>query len=129
MLNTQKYKNLLEEVWPEITNKFGNDIIFQDDNCKIHRASIINSWKDDSKIESLDWAPQSPDLNVIENVWSNLKGGLSKYADFPSSEEILKTRVMEVWANISTDYIRDLIKTMPKRCSMILEKKVGSIKY
>ena len=32
-------------------------------------------------IETLDWAPQSPNLNVIENVWSYIKRQRNRRSD------------------------------------------------
>jgi transposase len=128
-LKAEKYKNLLQDVIPEIKSKFGTRIKFQDDNIPIHRATIVNKCKEDNDIESMEWAAQSPDLSIIENVWSLLKDKLSKYDHVPSSPQVLKDRVINVWNNISTSYIRDLIKSMPRRCQLVIDKQGGITKY
>jgi hypothetical protein len=87
-------------------NKFGSNLIFQDDNSPIHRASIVKTWKDANQIKSLAWAPQSPDINIIKNAWSMLKLDLGKFNDLPSSVEILKNRVVQICTNISTTYYK-----------------------
>jgi transposase len=128
-LNSEKYKNLLEDVWPEIIETFGENILFQDDNATIHRARSIQQWKDENGIKSIDWTPQSPDLNIIENVWSVLKRALGKMDTIPSSIEILEKRVVEVWSEISATSIQNLVKSMPKRCLMVIKKKGSPTKY
>jgi transposase len=32
-----------------------------------------NQWKTENDIPTLEWPPQSPDLNIIENVWKVIK--------------------------------------------------------
>lgn len=128
-LNSKKYIKLLNDVHNEIKIKFGDNIKFQDDNAPIHRASNVTQWKNDNKIESIEWVPQSPDLNVIENVWSHLKRELGKNDKIPSNIEILKNQVIHVWSNISPSYIQNLITSMNKRCSSVIQNKGFSIPY
>ena len=46
--------------------------IFQD-NAPCHVSRRTNQWKTENDIPTLEWPPQSPDLNIIENVWIVIK--------------------------------------------------------
>jgi len=54
--------------------------IFQDDNAPIHRAQKVMEYRVKNKIKMLSWPAQSPDLNIIENIWQRLKRELQKLA-------------------------------------------------
>jgi transposase len=44
--------------------------IFQQDNDPKHTSKLAKRFFEEKNIELLPWAPQSPDLNPIENLWS-----------------------------------------------------------
>lgn len=44
--------------------------IFMQDNSPIHTAKQVMALLAEQTYETMDWAPLSPDLNPIENVWS-----------------------------------------------------------
>ena len=57
---------------PIIQRRFGDDFIFQQDNCSIHTSKVIKTFFMDSEIKLLDWPSKSPDLNIVENIWKML---------------------------------------------------------
>ena len=69
-MNTDKYISVLDDnLWPVVVRHFSDrPWIFQEDNAPCHVSLRANQWKDENGIRTLLWPPQSPDLNIIENV-------------------------------------------------------------
>ncbi len=128
-MSSEKYIELMEDVMPEIEEKFGENIIFQDDNASCHESARTKKWKDANELNVMEWVPQSPDMNPIENLWSLLKRKLSKYKRVPSNREMLEKRIRKAWSGISTKYVRSLIKSMPRRCKAVLDSNGHPTKY
>ena len=67
----------------------------------------------------LDWAPKSPDLNLIEMLWSILDKKLSSKPIH--SKSALMDRLREEWHNIDHDLCIKLIESMPERIKKVFE--------
>lgn len=65
-----------------------NRFIFQQDSDPKHTAKIIQEWFKNKRVSLLPWAAQSPDLNPIEHLWSELERKITNRN--PSSKEELK---------------------------------------
>jgi transposase len=48
------------------------------DNALIHKAHMVQAWFRNIAIKLVDWPPNSPDLNPIENLWKMLKAKIIK---------------------------------------------------
>jgi hypothetical protein len=53
--------------------KLGRKWAFQMDNDPKHTSKVVAKWLKDNKVKVLEWPPQSPDLNPIENLLAELK--------------------------------------------------------
>jgi hypothetical protein len=68
------YRDILEQALLRVLSVlpvFGNNFVFQQDNCPIHTAHLIRDFlqANDNEVTTLDWPARSPDCNPIENIW------------------------------------------------------------
>ena len=117
------------------------DITFQQDNARPHAANLTRDWlKDTAKQHGfiiIEWPPNSPDMNPIENLWAYLKLELHRrYPDIkylsgsPAViKGILKRRLFEVWWAIEEDILNKLMESIPKRVHALLKAKGWYTEY
>ena len=70
-----------------------------------------------------DWAPKSPDLNLVERLGSILDKKLAAKSIY--SKATLIERLQEEWNNIDKDLCIKLVETMPERILKCLKAKRG----
>ena len=96
---------------------------FQQDNAPIQTAKLTRQWLAERSIRSLPWPARSPDLNIIENVWGLMARKV--YCGNRSFENFkeLKERIVNVWQQITPDYLFQLYRSMPRRLLTVITKK------
>ena len=68
-VNAQIYKNIVQDhVVPIIQNSGLDRATFMQDNAPCHKAKVVMSYLSAQDFEIMDWPPQSPNLNLIENL-------------------------------------------------------------
>jgi transposase len=111
-------KILRDYVLPTIKDFPGNADrgrpLFQQDNAKPHTAKVTKKFLKDNNIRVMDWPPQSPDLNPIENIWHELKNSVRRKVK-PSNLDELDDLIQEAWREIPPELCRRLIISMTNR--------------
>uniref|UniRef100_A0AAY5EG75 Tc1-like transposase DDE domain-containing protein n=1 Tax=Electrophorus electricus TaxID=8005 RepID=A0AAY5EG75_ELEEL len=80
----------------------------------------------DPKCTSKRWPAQSPDLNPIEKLWSDIKNAV--FDAKPKNAEELRN-VQSSWAGISVRRCQMLVDSMPHRCKAVIRNKGYTTKY
>ena len=124
-INAVKYQEILDEhLWPVIARHFpGGNYLFQDDNAPVHRARSTQEFVARNGITGMSWPAQSPDLNIIENVWLHVKRKLQTRTGMIKSKNELFQEIHRIWVSISPAYIQCLYKSIPKRISNVIRLK------
>ncbi|KAI2645658.1 Transposable element Tc1 transposase [Labeo rohita] len=121
-VNAAVYQDVLEHfMLPAADQLYGDaDFIFQQDLA-------TSTWFNDHGIPVLNWPANSPDLNLIENLWGIVKRKM-RYAR-PNNAEELKATIRATWALITPEQCHRLIDSMPRRIAAVIQAKGASTKY
>ena len=117
--NSEKCIELLEEtVEPFVKENMARRFVYQQDNISVHKSKRVLAWLKKHKFKKMDWPPQSPDINPIENLWAFVKkkNGQKKCKN---TKELYETFVHE-WNSIPPEICQNLVKLMPKRIKAVI---------
>jgi DDE superfamily endonuclease/Transposase len=106
-----------------------NDYIFQEDNAPIHTARLAKSWKEENGIDCIPWPAQSPDLNPIEHLWDVLERKVRAHRPLPKNKEELWQILQEEWLNIDDHIYQNLVDSMPRRITAVINSNGNPTKY
>ena len=90
-INSEKYQVILRDTMlPAAREMFrnGQNYTFQQDNAPCHTLVSTRRWFQTNNVQVMDWPPQSPDMNPIENLWGDLKIAVRRHQ--PTSKAQLK---------------------------------------
>ena len=130
-MNSDKYTTVLDDhLFPVIVKHFPNSqYFFQDDNAPCHQSRHTTEWKNSNQINCLSWPSQSPDINIIENLWLVLKTRLQRVSHRIQNKEDLFRHILEIWQSIPLHHIQNLYGSLPRRLRAVLVNKGHITKY
>lgn len=120
-----------------ITVATSDSYLFMHDNAPCHTAEKVTKFLKSKRIPVMKWPAQSPDLNPIENLWTNFKDRFNArfYEEglrSSTSKAILercRELFVEVWSTQGQELIDKLIESMPRRVEAVIAAKGDITKY
>jgi len=100
-----------------------------EDNCGPHRALKVGKDMTLHGVQRLDWVPQSPDMNAIENLWAMLEARLRDRPQPPTTLDGLFDALCEEWTRLPDSYLSALWRSMPDRVTALVTARGHSTKY
>jgi hypothetical protein len=136
-ITAEEYRHVLSStLLPEGRRLFSTQGIstwvLQQDNDPTHSVAgaEVKVWnqKHGSSVQLLEnWPPNSPDLNLIENVWGLVQEKVN--AAGCSSFDEFKLEVERQFQAVSKTMLRNLFASMPKRLAKVIELGGGKTKH
>lgn len=120
-----EYTSILEDVYlPSMHTTYGQSVdqfTFQQDNASFHTSYFSREWfASHPEIYVMEWPAKSPDLNPIENVWSQMvwewpSGG------FRNRQEIFAEAEARWESFRGSDYIDHLYDSITTRLNQVIQ--------
>lgn len=124
-MDSVAYQNILHE---NLENKISHMETLMQDNAPIHRSKSTMEFLENKMISYIDdWPPNSPDINIIENMWGIVKNKLK--LGIITNKEYLIEKFTEIWSEITNETIKNLYDSIPRRLKSIEKERGGHTKY
>lgn len=127
-MDQYQYRDIMADVMiPYVDENMTMTCIFQHDNDPKHTSRTVKACLSEFSVAVLEWPPQSPDLNPIENLWSIVERKMKN--NHSRTPDMLFEKVKEIWQSIPVDVCQKLVESMPRRCSDVITNKGYPTKY
>ena len=132
--NAVNYIEILQDTLHQsVKQMFGEEtrpFIFQHDNASPHRAKKTKIYTKLRGIDVLPWPPNSPDLNIIKNVWLLIKKKLNNDTRCPpTTREELVVPIFEEWRGMPKSFIAKPYDSIPCFLNEVLKMHGYPTKY
>ncbi len=123
----RKYTSVLSTVFNKFPNlrNYSNRSkckqLWQQDNAPVHTCKRARKFFSQHGVCPIIWPASSPDLNVIENVWSILQRRVRLHRAQNNNE--LWKAVKQEWKRIDVGLIRRLYGSLPTRLEHIIKSR------
>ncbi|KAL1944863.1 hypothetical protein VTO73DRAFT_2483 [Trametes versicolor] len=132
IMDAKKYCTILEEaLLGTLQDHHLNPrtFIFQQDNDRKHTSKLAQRWFDNQNILLLPWPSSSPDMNIIEHVWSELDRRVRARNPLPRNCDELWTALQEEWYGLDSAFIQRLYDSLPERVKALKAAKGHHTRY
>ena len=125
-INAERHRGVLEDHLLPFMH-IRNCSPFMQDGAPCHTSRLVTTWLQQQNINTLQWPPNSPDLNPIENLWGIMKERVA--AAKPTTLASLKEEIRRSWVAISPQLCQNLVASMPTRVDSVIQNKGYPCKY
>eukprot|EP00834_Sanchytrium_tribonematis_P004742 NODE_250_length_11764_cov_1.155594.p7 type:complete len:106 gc:universal NODE_250_length_11764_cov_1.155594:6979-6662(-) len=91
-----------------LEDEYGDFFVVQD-NAPIHTSKHTTEYLEDLDMTFIDWPAKSPDMNVIELMWRELRRRMKKSKKYLTSLTELEQLMVNCWSEIPSEFIQRLI--------------------
>ncbi|GFU86036.1 transposable element Tcb1 transposase [Trichonephila clavipes] len=88
--------------------------IFQQNSVRPLVARIVHRLFVNHQLELLPWPARSPDLSLIENMWSMVAQPLTQITPPAATPDQLWLRMESAWSSVPQEHIQSLFESMPR---------------
>ncbi len=119
-MDSKKYNEIILsqiQTWFEAARAHGVRLVWQHDGASCHRSFETEDNLFRRNLPTINWPPYSPDLNLIEHVWSWMKRYIQDhyfraYYDAKSVPlDRLREIIWEAWNAVPDSYIETLFNS------------------
>ena len=103
--------------------------LLMEDGAPVHRSKLCEQWRQAHRLEKLKWPANSPDLNLIENLWKILKDAVQHGSICPKNTSDLRVVIAREWKIISSQKLLLLCHSMPTRLQAVIEASGGHTRW
>ncbi|KAL4504572.1 hypothetical protein ABPG72_010018 [Tetrahymena utriculariae] len=129
LMNSEKYLSIIQDFY-RYNSQYKRNYIFQQDNCRVHTSKIIKSYFEEQQIEQLSWPSQSPDLNIIEHIWSFLKNYLfEKQQKIRNKDDLWEFCKKGFYSSECSELITKLYSTFMDRIEELISSNGNNTHY
>ena len=104
-------------------------MVFMQDNAPCHKSRKVMDFMEENNIETMEWPPQSPDMNPIENLWAIIKIRRQKKFGVPNTKQDLIEQIFEIWDEIDINLLQNLSESFLRRIEMVKTNLGRQTKY
>ena len=113
-LNSIKYIDILETYLPTAFPKYPPEqlpkILYQHDNARPHVSIMTKNYLKRKRIKQIIWPVNSPDMNIIENIWSIIDHKLLKFI-INNIDELINA-LQTAWIDISKETVQKIFESL-----------------
>ncbi|GFV55325.1 transposable element Tcb2 transposase [Trichonephila clavipes] len=129
-LTARQYRDeILRPIVVPYAAAIGDDFLLMDDNCRPHRAYLVEDLLFEERIVRMEWPTCSADMNPIEHLWYALGRRVAVRQPPQQTLQELERALLEEWGRIPHVVINSLIDFMPLRCSTLLAVRGNHTPY
>ena len=123
-------RSLSENLLDSVGNIFGDGnhpFVFQHENAPSHTALRTLACLESQDISTIKWPSQSPDLNMMEQVWNFMGRDLVRV--MPVTRNDLIRALHNSWLNITVPYLHNLYNSLSNIVRAVIRGRRYPTKY
>ena len=126
-INSRKYCEIVAEFMPYADALYTNGWVLEQDGATPHTSKETKEFLAENNIQILQWPPNSPDINPVENVWTILKDFVEKRN--PQTKEELIAIIQESQQKIGYDVREKLMNSVSRRLALCFENEGNLVEH